>query len=143
METNQLMLAYPEGGNSVRTLQIEDDILFCLIDVVELLSKQNVDLARGRKPDGVAGLISAQLDFLDPDEVEWHEDVQYVTQSGLFRIVLRDNSAASKKFQRWVLHDVLPSIQKYGTYPPPLVEHESDVKKIVKSLLLEIADSTC
>lgn len=138
MEDNRLVLAYPESDIKVKSVFHNEEIYFCLTDITKLLASQNVTLAEGKKPEGLGQLISAQLEVLEPDELSNFSDEPYVTQPGLFRIILRDNSRACKQFQRWVLHEVLPSIQKYGTYPPPLVGQDSDVKRIVESLLLEI-----
>lgn len=138
MDANKLLLAYPDADAQIKTLYADEEIYFNITDVVTLLAKQNVQLAGKRKADGLAGLINAQLEVLEKDEVRDFDNEGYMTQPGLFRIILRDNSAACKKFQRWVLHDVLPSIQKFGTYPPPIVAQDSDVMRIAKTLLLEI-----
>ena len=117
---------------------------FSLSDVINLLAKQNSQLAAGGRTVGLMGLIKAQLEVLEEDEKENIKDEKssvietYITQPGLFRIILRDNSPACKRFQRWVIHEVLPSIQKYGTYPPPVVSQDSDLKRVVQSLLTEI-----
>ncbi|GAA6134621.1 hypothetical protein NBRC116188_14100 [Oceaniserpentilla sp. 4NH20-0058] len=137
MNKNQILLSYPDGGNEVRTI-FKDEIYFCLHDVISLLAHQNTTLSTSKKPDGLFGLIKAQSEVLEDDEKVKFENELYITQPGLFRIILRDNSQACKNFQRWVLHEVLPCIQKHGTYPAPLVETDSDVKRIVQSLLLEI-----
>ncbi|WP_435236478.1 BRO-N domain-containing protein [Psychromonas sp. PT13] len=142
MANNQILLSYPDSENEIRTVSEDSTLYFSLFDVVKTLASQNVELAKGtgRKPDGLGGLIKAQLEVLAKDEFRYISDAPYVSEPGLFRIILRDDSDACKKFQRWVLHEVLPSISKYGTYPPPLVEQNSDVKRIVQSLLLEIEE---
>ena len=43
----------------------------------------------------------------------------FVTQPGLNRVLGSDKSKAGKKFQRWLYHEVIPSLQKHGVYPPP------------------------
>lgn len=136
------MLTYPEGGSSIRTIHRDDDVLFSLTDVVNLLAQQNSEIASGGKSQGLMGLIKAQIEVLEPDEKYRFGDETFVTQPGLFRIILRDNSPACKRFQRWVTHEVLPSIQKYGTYPPPLTvaTKDSDVKRLVHALLIEIEE---
>ncbi|MCW0134704.1 hypothetical protein OIU89_08550 [Escherichia coli] len=30
-----------------------------------------------------------------------------------------DRSAAGKRFQKWLFHEVIPSLTKHGVYPPP------------------------
>ncbi|MAB25151.1 hypothetical protein EF096_10000 [Pseudomonas neustonica] len=146
-ETN-LILAYPESNQEIRTLYRDSEVLFCLADVVRILAEQNTTLAEDGRKVGLGGLTKALLDALDTDEkysvpeiaLDNPQDAQFVTQPGLFRIILRDNSPACKKFQRWVFHEVLPSIQRYGTYPPPKIQQGSEVKKAVMLLLEEIEE---
>ncbi|GGC89350.1 BRO-N domain-containing protein [Halopseudomonas salina] len=148
MTDTNLILSYPENGKNIRTIYRNEEVFFCLADVVQILAEQNTKLAADEKKQGLGGLTKALLDSLDPDEkyfvpeinLTHLQDSQFVSQPGLFRIILRDNSPACKKFQRWVFHDVLPSLQKFGTYPPPSVPQGSDVKKAVMLLLDEIEE---
>lgn len=39
-----------------------------------------------------------------------------VSESGFYKLVLRSRKPVAKEFQRWVTHDVLPSIRKHGAY---------------------------
>lgn len=138
MKNNRIVLAYPDAGEEIRSVFIDGEVLFCLIDVVKVLAAQNVELSGHEKSDGLGGLVVAQMEALDKDELMHIESDPYITEPGLFRLILRDKSKACKKFQRWVLHEVLPSIQKYGTYPPPLIAQDSDIKKLAKLLVMEI-----
>ena len=143
-----LTLFYPESGRSIRSIYQNGEILFCLSDVVHALAEQNTALAADGRKHGLGGLTKALLDSLDTDEkytipeleISDPQASQFVSQPGLFRIILRDNSPACKKFQRWVFHEVLPSLQKFGVYPPPLDNESSDVKKAVILLLKEIEE---
>ena len=142
MGNNQILLSYPDSESEIRTVSEDSILYFSLYDVVKTLASQNVKLAKGteRRPDGLGGLIKAQLEVLHKDESRYIGKDPYVSEPGLFRIILRDESEACKKFQHWVLHEVLPSISKHGTYPPPPDDQNSDVKRIVQSLLLEIEE---
>ncbi|WP_298165439.1 BRO family protein [Novosphingobium sp.] len=47
-----------------------------------------------------------------------------VSEPGAMQIILRSDAAISPgtfayRFRRWVTHEVLPSIRRHGTYPPP------------------------
>lgn len=42
-----------------------------------------------------------------------------VTESGLYRLIFKSRKPEAKKFQKWMFKEVLPSIRKHGTYPPP------------------------
>lgn len=137
-DTEQLLLLYPESDSDIRTLLIGEDIHFCLKDVVQSLAKLNSKLSVGGKVQSLTGLLKAQIQVLDPDETLISDQEIYVNQAGLFRIILRDNSKACKRFQNWLLKEVLPSIMKYKMYPPPLVEQSSEIKVVVQSLLKDI-----
>lgn len=39
-----------------------------------------------------------------------------VSESGFYKLVLRSRKPVAKEFQRWVTHEVLPSIRKHGGY---------------------------
>lgn len=39
-----------------------------------------------------------------------------ISEPGLYRLVMRSRKPEAKDFQRWVTHEVLPSIRKHGVY---------------------------
>lgn len=44
------------------------------------------------------------------------QNVLIVNEAGLYHLVLTSHKAEAKKFKRWITHEVLPSIRKYGVY---------------------------
>ena len=42
-----------------------------------------------------------------------------VSEPGLYRLIMSSRKPEAKKFQRWVYHEVLPSIRRYGYYIAP------------------------
>ena len=151
MQNNLIKVCYEgtEGNSDVKTLMIDDILYISLIDVQTALNKENRNLNDSHVSKSIIGVIKGRLKELEEDEFTYifnenltHLDQQelFVTQPGLFRILSYDNSAAGKKFQRWLYHEVVPSIMKYGMFPPPLVNQESDVMKIAKTLVLEIEE---
>lgn len=149
---NQIVLSYPgsAGSQEVRTIKRGEEVLFSLEDVVRVLAAENGRLSGDDAGKGFKGLFAAQVEALESDEQFVVTEPQarsydlphqtYVTQPGLFRVVLRDTSPAAKQFQRWVLHEVLPSIQRYGTYPAPKqeVSKSSEIRRATEQLLEEI-----
>lgn len=139
---SELTLSYSgfSGNLEIRTIYRNDDILFSLPDVVHILAKENSAISKGKeKNQGFKGLLNASMEALEEDEKEVtfsesgdHE--LYVTEPGLYRVVSRDTSPASKKFQRWIFHEVLPSIRRYGSYPSPLQPGDSELKTLVSLL---------
>ena len=47
------------------------------------------------------------------------QQVLIVSEPGLYRLIFTSRKAEARQFQRWVCHEVLPSIRKYGYYVAP------------------------
>lgn len=62
-------------------------------------------------------MISSLVNILDDDEYIVQEKLILVSEPGLYRLLSRDTSPQSKKFMRWIAHEVLPSIRSSGAYP--------------------------
>ena len=39
-----------------------------------------------------------------------------VSEAGLYKLIMRSRKENAKPFQRWVTHEVLPTIRKHGAY---------------------------
>ena len=44
------------------------------------------------------------------------QDTFIISEPGLYKLILKSRKPQAKEFQRWVTHDVLPSIRKTGGY---------------------------
>lgn len=104
--------------NKVRALADGDEVMFVASDIAKILGYRDAaNLARN----------------LDDDERGIHEvstpsgmqNMTVITESGLYRSILNretayvkepEAQAFVKRFQRWVTHEVLPSIRKHGAY---------------------------
>jgi anti-repressor protein len=107
-------------GNKVRALADGDEVMFVASDIAKILGYRDAaNLARN----------------LDDDERGIHEvstpsgtqNMTVLTESGLYRSILNreiayvkepEAQAFVKRFQRWVTHEVLPSIRRTGGYIP-------------------------
>lgn len=105
-------------GNKIRTLADGDTVIFVASDIAKILGYRDAaNLTRN----------------LDDDEKGTHEvstpsgmqNMTILTESGLYRAILnreaayvKDTEAQAfvKRFQRWVTHEVLPSIRRHGGY---------------------------
>jgi prophage antirepressor-like protein len=67
----------------------------------------------------------------NPDGGGHAHTLNLVNQFGLFTLILTSRKPDAKRFKRWVTHEVLPAIRKYGTYS---VQPKSRVKKMAKKL---------
>ncbi|MFP3923621.1 Bro-N domain-containing protein [Pseudomonas sp. W5-36] len=140
-----MLLEYQTDGDSskIRSFYIKETLYVSLEDVVLMLAKSNKAINNKVKV-GLGELIKAQLKVLDTDEYENfsvpddksndpRQEV-FITQPGLFRLISTDSTPASKKFQRWLFHEVLPSIHKHGTYPPPSKPSGSEIMSLAHAL---------
>lgn len=96
-------------GNTVRTIQSGSLTWFAAIDVVESLGLSNVTTAI--KP-------------LDPDErakfnLGRQGETNFISEPGIYKLIGASRKPAAKRFNRWVTHDVLPSIREQGMYMEP------------------------
>lgn len=118
MTQNNNVQPFEFEGNKVRALADGDEVMFVASDIAKLLGYRDAaNLARN----------------LDDDERGIHEvstpsgtqNMTVLTESGLYRAILNretayvkepEAQAFVKRFQRWVTHEVLPSIRKHGGY---------------------------
>lgn len=93
-------------GNQVRTIEHEDIIWFAMIDIARVLGLSNP---------------SVSIKSLDSDErakfnLGRQGNTNFVNEPGLYKLIGSSRKKQAKRFNRWVTHDVLPSIRKNGVY---------------------------
>ena len=106
---NEPQLFQFEGVN-VRTLKYEEQIWFAAMDVTKSIGLTNTTVA---------------LASLDEDEVTKFNlgsrqgNTNFISEPGLYKLIGASRKPAAKRFNRWVTHEVLPSIRKHGAYMTP------------------------
>lgn len=124
-------------NNQVRALADGDEVLFVATDIAKTLGYGSAkDMARN----------------LDSDEKGMHQvptprggvqNMTVITEAGLYRAILNrelgyldgEQKEFVRRFQRWVTHEVLPTIRKTGGYIPT-VEADSDEDILAKAVLI-------
>lgn len=124
-------------NNQVRALADGDEVLFVATDIAKTLGYRSAkDMARN----------------LDSDEKGMHQvptprggvqNMTVITEAGLYRAILNrelgyldgEQKEFVRRFQRWVTHEVLPTIRKTGGYIPT-VEADSDEDILAKAVLI-------
>lgn len=87
-----------------------DEPLFCLADVCNVIGIANARNVRSRlEEDDVH-----QMDTID--SLGRNQQVTFITESGLYDVIIRSDSEKAKPFRKWVTSEVLPSIRKHGAY---------------------------
>lgn len=149
MDNNLVKVCYngETGSSDIRTFHKDEILYISLRDVLITLNKENREINENHVAKSMVNVIKGQMNALDSDEYimmpvkdgKYVDDEEvFVTQPGLYRVLSSDRSNAGKNFQRWLFHEVVPSLTKYGEYPPPLVSQDSDIKRLATTLLMEI-----
>jgi len=126
---NEIVKMY--NDHPVRIVQQDGEPWFVAKDVAEILEYAET---------------SVMLRRLFPDELEKIESTEIVgssfkhggsrqmtiiSEAGLYNAILGSNKPEAKNFQRWVTHEVLPSIRKTGTYAVPSLNVEALCKMVL------------
>ena len=84
--------------------------LFCLSDVCRVIGIKSTSRCASRLDDDVRQTHPIQ------DGLGRTQQATFVTEGGLYDVIIRSDSELAKPFRKWVTNEVLPSIRKYGTY---------------------------
>ena len=109
MENKQLQVfKNPEFGE-IRIVEKDGEPWFVAVDVCDILGLSNPTIAVSR---------------LDKDErakfnLGRQGDSTIVNEPGLYTLILGSRKPEAKAFKRWITHDIIPSIRKYGAYMTP------------------------
>ena len=107
---NDLQIFNNEEFGEVRTAVINDEPMFCLIDICKALEIKNAtDVAKRLDEDELTRLNLGSR----------AGETNFITESGLYAVILRSDKPNAKKFRKWVTSEVLPTIRKTGGYSMP------------------------
>lgn len=96
------------GRHIIRAaVQENGEFWFMAADVARALDIRNPSQALTRLDEDEVALISNE-----GSEVE----VNYVSESGLYSLILGSRKPQAKPFKRWVTHDLLPTLRRTGFY---------------------------
>ena len=83
--------------------------LFCLVDICTSIGIVNHRNVKNR-------LDKDDVYLIDTPTSGGLQSIIYVTESGMYDVILRSDSPKAKPFKKWVTGDVLPTIRKTGSY---------------------------
>lgn len=114
MKKSQLMLKIQNNievfenpiFGQIRMVMFDDEPMFCLVDVCRALGISNPTMVAQRLDEDER----TKLDLGRAGESN------FITESGLYAVILRSDKPNAKKFRKWVTSEVLPSIRKHGAY---------------------------
>jgi len=96
----------------IRVVEIDGDPWFVAKDVCDVLGLKNVTFAiKHLDPDQ-----RSKFNRIELGEPRAGRPMPVVSESGLYKLIMRSNKPVAKRFQDWVTRDVLPAIRKDGMY---------------------------
>ena len=134
---DKLQIFQSKEFGKVRTVLIENEVWFVLIDICKILELSNP---------------SSVIKRLDEDEVAKFDlgslsgITNIINESGLYKVIFRSDKPQANQFTKWVTHDVLPSLRKTGSYsmnqtPKELELKEKEIQLKTAEFLNNMADS--
>ena len=128
---SEKIAVYEFGDHKVRTAGTVDAPLFCAADVCTALSIADVS-------DACERLDQDELQTVNVPAKNSHTGVQarlypttFVTESGLFSLILGSRKPEAKAFKKWVTSEVLPAIRRKGYYSALEAAQEKETERLL------------
>ena len=96
-------------GANIRVIMQNGELFFVANDVCSALDLGNARQALTRLDDD-------EKDVISTDTLGGKQSMNVVNESGLYTLILGSRKPEAKQFKRWITHDVIPSIRKFGFY---------------------------
>lgn len=93
----------------VRILQQENGLWFVAIDICRAMGLKQSRSALGK-------LDKSEVSSVHLMDAGKPRQLNLVSESGLYTLIMRSDKPEAKRFQRWVTGEVLPSIRRTGSY---------------------------
>lgn len=106
MQNQITIFRNPQFGD-IRTAGTAEEPMFCATDICSALGYKNTSKA-----------VSDNVDEEDRynQQLERGGVMTFVTESGMYSLILRSKMPNARQFKHWVTSEVLPSIRKTGGY---------------------------
>jgi prophage antirepressor-like protein len=101
--------AYQFGTSPLRVIQRDGEPWFVASDVCGVLGIRN---AR----DAIADLDEDEKGVANTDTLGGAQDMNIVSESGLYSLVFRSRKPEARAFRKWVTSEVLPAIRRTGSF---------------------------
>lgn len=106
---NKLMIFENNAFGKVRTLNLNGEPWFVAADVCKALELGNPSMTVERLDDDEKGISTI-------DTLGGKQRMAIINEPGLYSLVITSRKPEAKAFKRWITHEVIPAIRKYGGY---------------------------
>ena len=126
-ENVELQTFSNELFGEIRTVVIDDEPWFVLVDICRSLGLTNSRVVAGRLDE------DERRKFNLPRQGNTH----IVNESGLYKVIFRSDKPEAKIFTKWVTSEILPTIRKHGMYATDEILNNPDLLIQVATKLKE------
>lgn len=106
---NKLVTFENAAFGKIRTLTIDGEPWFVAADVCKALELGNPSMTVERLDADEKGISSI-------DTLGGKQRMAIINEPGLYSVILCSRKPEAKAFKRWITHEVIPAIHKYGGY---------------------------
>ncbi|MDD3337160.1 MAG: Bro-N domain-containing protein [Eubacteriales bacterium] len=106
---NEMQIFSNETYGEIRTMVRDSMPWFVAADVCRVLGLDNNRQALTRLDDD-------EKDVISNDTLGGKQQMSIINEPGLYSLVLGSRKPEARTFRRWITHEVLPAIRKYGAY---------------------------
>lgn len=106
---NKLVTFENAAFGKIRTLTIDGEPWFVAADVCKALELGNPSMTVERLDADEKGISSI-------DTLGGKQRMTIINEPGLYSVILCSRKPEAKAFKRWITHEVIPAIRKYGGY---------------------------
>jgi prophage antirepressor-like protein len=123
------LTVFDYNNSKVRTVMVNGEPWFVLKDVCDILEIGNAADVSRRLDNDEKGVDSI-------DTLGGKQKITIISESGLYKVILRSDKPEANRLMRFVTHEVLPSIRKHGGYLT-----EATTEKLIANpdLIIELA----
>ena len=106
---NKLVTFENAAFGKIRTLTLDGEPWFVAADVCKALELGNPSMTVERLDADEKGISSI-------DTLGGKQRMAIINEPGLYSVILCSRKPEAKAFKRWITHEVIPAIRKYGGY---------------------------
>ena len=110
---NELKIFNSEEFGDIRTVQLNNEPMFCLSDVCKALGLTQPSKVKERLNEkGVSSIPTLTAGG--------EQKLLYINESNLYKAIFQSRKESAERFTDWVTSEVLPAIRKTGSYQKPM-----------------------
>ena len=119
MHTRMLHAEFPTTGQPIRVILLDGEPWFAVADVCRILGRTQPSQAIKLLGEDEVRVVNTRTPNMGIQETPGHNglsrgnpNLNVVSESGLYRLIMRSDKPLARPFQDWVTRELLPSIRR-------------------------------